>query len=117
MIGSQILLLDSPITGKVSPTVTAAPRGDLLVDGQLLTAGGVITISTMRIFFAKDGSSVVVGSSTRWFGAEPTSWLIPGLANMIIKAFIGDGDSTSLNTKTSLPDLLAKETAGPGAST
>ena len=117
LIGSQIVILDSPITGTVSPTVTAAPRGDLLVDGQLLTAGGVITISTTRISFAKDGSFVVVGSSTRWFGAEPTSSLDPGLASMIIKAFIGDGDATSLNTKTSLPDLLAKETAGPRAST
>lgn len=58
---------DSAITFDGS-TYTADYSSNLVLDGQTLTKGGVITVQSTPISYAADGKDVVVGSSTEAVG-------------------------------------------------
>lgn len=72
----------TPTSSKIPPlltiggqTVTANNLGQFNIDGQILTPGGMVTVSSTVISLASDESNVIVGTRTEALGAYSTGEL------------------------------------------
>ncbi|KAL6719328.1 hypothetical protein ACLMJK_003567 [Lecanora helva] len=67
VVGSSVELLSAstaPVLTIGSQTITANSLGQYIIDGQTLSAGGVITVSGTRISLTPDKTAAVIGTST-----------------------------------------------------
>lgn len=67
-------------------TYSADASSDIVIDGQTLTKGGVITVNGTPISYAAAGTDVVVGTSTE---------AVRGLGGYIMSGFGGSGSGPS----------------------
>lgn len=78
---------DTPMITFDGSTYTADASSDLVIDGQTLAPGGVITINGTPVSYAAGGTDVVIGTSTE----------AVGIGNLIMSGF-GNGPSGPANT-------------------
>ena len=84
-LGSRSLGAATPASSKIPPlltiggkTVTANSLGQYNIDGQILTPGGTVTVSSTVISLASDETDAIVGTSTEALGSPFTGKLGSG---------------------------------------